>query len=133
MGAQAARLLSCGPSNVSRQATSYSTTAYKDFLKLLWWHHLELCKRAITRRLVFAPATKLRRVAEATPLHVIVRNFQHQLWAQRFPRKILSLTPTTLRAGNATARFTFGGDIFGPLFPWVAHQRITTIGRKKLD
>jgi len=57
----------------------------EDRRQLVGRHDLELRERAVVRPLVGAPATKLRRMPKAAALHVIVRDFDHQLRAKRLP------------------------------------------------
>ena len=91
----------------SSRAASEDELATEDLLQLLRRYNFELRERAVARRLVRPPATKLRRVAKARPLHVIIRDLNDELGTQRLPRQILSGTPATLAAWLPlrTARF----------------------------
>src|ERR1700677_4314153 len=56
-----------------------SALAGEDLHQLLRWNHFELGIRTVARLLVRAPSAKLRHVAEAAALHVLVRHFDNQL------------------------------------------------------
>ena len=74
-------------------------TTSKDGGELLRWNNLELVVRAVARFLIGAPSSKLCRMPKAVTLHMVVRNFDNELGAQRLPGKILTLAPATLCAG----------------------------------
>src|SRR5574338_144856 len=69
------------------------TSRREDLRQLVRRNHLELRERAVARGLVGSPATKLRRVAEAPTLHVVVSHLHDELGTQRLPREILALAP----------------------------------------
>src|ERR1043166_1026318 len=66
-----------------------------------WDYEFPFSVRAVARFLVRAPPAKLRGVAKAISLHVVVSDFDDQLGAQRLPRQILASAPAALRAGHA--------------------------------
>src|SRR5216683_2348356 len=63
-----------------------SAAAGKNRHQLLRWNHFELGIGALARFFVVAPPSKLRRVTEASALHMLISDFHHQLGPQRFPR-----------------------------------------------
>src|SRR4029077_8958253 len=79
--------------------------------------HFELSVGAVTRLFVGAPASKLRHVPEAGPLHVLVGDFDHEVRPQRLPRQVLSLAPAALASRNALPRSP--GRCIRPALPWV--------------
>src|SRR5689334_9307798 len=80
--------------------------AAKNRFDLMRRYDLELLVGAVARFLVKAPASKLRRMPKPIALHVVVSHFDNQLRSQWFPRQIFSLTPATLRTGNAVNLIT---------------------------
>ena len=62
-----------------------SAFAGEDLHQLLRCNHFELRIRTFARLFVRAPSAKLRHVAEAAALHVLVGHFDDQLRPQRFP------------------------------------------------
>src|SRR5215469_12060385 len=109
------------------------TSGRKDRGQFLRGNHLELSIRTIRRLLVRSPAPKLCRVPEAISLHVIVGDFDHQFRAQRFPRKVLALTPSALPAGHALRTVSQSHMNFGPSLPWMIYQSILAIRFEKLS
>src|SRR5919106_75075 len=83
-----------------RVASALLSDAAKDRRQLVRRDHLELRERALVRALVGAPPAKLRRMAEARPLHVIVRDLHDELRTQRLPGQVFPLTPPTDHAGT---------------------------------
>src|SRR5215471_14006000 len=86
---------------------------------------LELRIRTVAGLLVGAPSSKLSRVAESVPLHVVVSNLDNEFRPERLPGQILALTP----AAQAT-RHTHG-VLFrirpGPILPGMVAQSIAPI------
>ena len=78
-----------------------SSRPREDLRQLLRRNHFELRVGAVARLLVGAPPAKLRHVAEARALHVLVSDLDHQLGPQRLPRQILALAPAALPARHA--------------------------------
>src|SRR6202034_1134177 len=73
----------------------------KDLHKFLRRDHFELGIGTVARLLVHAPPAKLRHVAEAAALHVLVSHFDDQLRPQRLPRQGLGLAAAALSAPDA--------------------------------
>src|SRR5262249_50293284 len=92
----------------------------------------ELRVRAILRRFVRAPSTKLRRVTKARSLHVIVRDLHDELGAEWLPREVLVLAPAALRPRHALHTGPlFIGCRAPPLPPRVTGQGIFAVGRQE--
>src|SRR5262245_17481147 len=72
------------------------TSPLEDRRQLQRGYDFQLCVGAILRALICPPPAEMRHVAEATSLHVLVRDLHHQLDPQRLPRKILAHAPATL-------------------------------------
>ena len=83
---------------------------------------LELSEGAVAPALVGPPAAELRGVAEARALHVIVGDLDHELRAERLPRKILALAPAALGARPALPGPPPPSAI-GPFLPRMAVER----------
>src|SRR5207237_4438580 len=98
--------------------------------QLLRRDDLQLQKGAVERLLVGAPSSKLRRVPEATALHVVVGYLDHQLRAQRLPREVLALAPAARRAGHAPFPAL---PVTRPLLPGVRSEGIFAIRRQERD
>ena len=75
--------------------------AAKNRHQLLRWNHFELGIGAVAGFFVGAPPSKLRHVAEAGALHVLICDFHHQFRPQRLPRQVLALAPAALSARHA--------------------------------
>src|SRR5690349_24669464 len=73
-------------------------TSSEDRGQLVRGNDLELRIGAVGRALVAPPAPKLRRVPKAAALHMVVGYLDDELRADRLPRQILPLTPTTLHS-----------------------------------
>src|SRR5213076_2966119 len=82
-------------------------------------------------RLVASPPAELRRVAKAAPLHVIVRDLDDELGAERLPRQILPLAPSALHPGASVRSLVRLG--FRPGAPRVPVERVLAIRREKVD
>ena len=67
------------------EASCSSTTAGEDLAQFLRRNNFELGVGAVPGFLVSAPSSKLRRVTEATALHVVVGDFDYQLRTKRLP------------------------------------------------
>src|SRR5262245_29205848 len=67
----------------------------ENFGEFLWRHHFELIIRTVAWTFIETPPPKLRRMTEATPLHVVICDFDYKFGTQRFPGQILPLTPAT--------------------------------------
>ena len=61
----------------SESSPVLSSVLGKDRLQFFRWHHFQLFISAIRRLLIPAPAAKLRHVAKAAILHVLVGDFRH--------------------------------------------------------
>src|SRR6266404_2649956 len=95
--------------------------------QLLRRDDFELGIRAIARLLVRTPPSKMRHVPEASALHVLISDFDHQLRSQRLPRQVLALAPAALATGHAMAGFTVRGRMLRPLLPRVIDKRVLPI------
>src|SRR6516225_11358430 len=82
-----------------------SAASRKDRHQLLRWNHFELRVGAVARLLVGAPSSKLRHVTEASSLHMLICDLNHEFRSERFPGQILALTPAALAARHSTAGF----------------------------
>jgi hypothetical protein len=89
--------------------------------------------RAVARRFVRAPAAKLRRVAEAVALHVVVSDFDDQLGTERLPGQILTAAPATLRARHTMRCIAALRCLFGPVSPRVSGKGILSVRAEKFD
>ena len=87
---------------------------------------------AVARLFVDTPPAKLRHVPEASALHVLVRDFDHQLGPQRLPRQILALAPAALASRHAMLR-PLAAVMLRPALPRVIGQRVLAIGREEFD
>src|SRR5579871_2733838 len=105
-------------------------TSGENRLQLMRRHDLQLRVGAIGRLLVRAPSAKVRHVAEAGTLHVLVGDFGNQFGTDRLPREVLALAPTALPAGQPM--HSFGLTISGPLFPRVAVEGVLAVWHEKL-
>ena len=83
----------------------------------------------LARLFVGAPSAKLRHVAEARTLHVLICNFDNQLGPQWLPRKILAFAPAALASRHTMPRFTRLGRGLGPALPGVVSQHFLAIRR----
>src|SRR5690242_1468973 len=95
-------------------------------------YYFQLRVGTCRRRLVRAPSAKLRRVAEAVTLHVIVGHLHHQFRPQRLPREVFALAPAALPARHPLPRFR-GDGLATPCGPRVPIQGAVPIWRQKLD
>src|SRR5205085_1032090 len=84
----------------------------------------------------------LRGMTKPIALHVIVRDLDHELRPQRFPRKIIALAPATHRTGlslrnsGSFALLWMMGRVrlpLGPLTPGMIGDGVVAIRRQKLD
>ena len=73
------------PGSLPQNANRFLTVSREDLRQLVRRHDLQLIERALVRTLVGAPPAELRRVSKAIPLHVIVRDLNHQLGTERLP------------------------------------------------
>jgi hypothetical protein len=89
--------------------------------------NFQLSIGAVHRLLIVPPSAELRSVTKTIPLHVVVRNFHNQLWAQWFPREVFSLTPSTLAARHALRLVAIGFSVFGPRLPRMRCEGIFAI------
>src|ERR1700681_4817431 len=103
----------------------------EDLRELLRRNNLELIEGAVARTLVVAPPAKLRGVPEATPLHVVVRDLDDELRAQRLPRQILTRAPPTLRAGPPMRLAICIRLRLCPIPPRVSVERVLAIWSEK--
>src|SRR6476661_6163603 len=103
----------------------------EDLAQLVRRYDLELRERAVPWALVGPPAPELRRVSEATALHVIVRHLDHELGAQRFPRQILALAPAADCSGPTMHRRLLIRWGLGPGAPRMALERVLAIRFEK--
>ena len=94
--------------------------------QLVRWHDFELGIGTILRFLVRTPSAELRHVPESPALHVLVRNFNHQLGPQRFPRQIFSLTPPALAARYPLPRLN-ARILLRPGLPRMVRKRILPV------
>src|SRR5712675_2461597 len=104
----------------------------EDLRELLRRYDLELIEGAVARTLVIPPPAELRRVSKATPLHVVVRDFDDELRTQRLPRQILSRAPPTLRAGPAMRLAIRVRLRLRPIPPRMSVERVLAIWSEKL-
>src|SRR5205085_6570823 len=72
------------PQGIRRRSRASTS---EDRLQFVRGNYFQLRVRTVAGFLVRAPATKLSRVTKTRALHVIVRNFHHQLRPQRLPRQ----------------------------------------------
>src|SRR5256885_6603922 len=100
--------------------------------QLLRCNHFQLSVRTVARLFVGPPPAKLRRMAKAITLHVLVRNFHYQFRAQRLPGQIFSLAPPALSSGHSLPRLAVGGSLLSPSLPGMIRKRVFAKGRKKL-
>src|SRR5262249_37698157 len=112
---------------LKRSVQPSSATAGKNHRQLVWWNHFELVIGAVVRLFVRAPPAKLRCVAEAVALHVLVSDFHHQFGTQRLPRQVLALAPAALTTGHAMFGFTARRSMLSPILPRVSGQRILAV------
>ena len=112
-----------------RRRVASGSAPCEDFHQLLRRNHFELAIGAIARLLVGAPSPKMRHVAEAVSLHVLVRDLDHKLGPQRLPRQILALTPAALPARHALACAV--RILLRPCSPRMILQRILSVRREK--
>ena len=87
--------------NGARRRRAASVPVREDRRQLVRRDHLELGEGAVARPLVVAPAAKLRGVAEAAALHVVVGDLDDQLRTERLPGQVLALAPAARCAGPA--------------------------------
>src|SRR5882757_9665796 len=99
--------------------------------QFLRWNDLQLSVGTVTGLLVGPPAAKLRGMAKAVSLHVVVCYFDHQLRTQRLPGEILPLTPSALPARHALHALV--GHRFRPMPPRVSCEGIFAIRLEELD
>src|ERR1041384_8370797 len=102
----------------------------EDRLPFFRRNNFELFICAVLRFFVEAPAAKLRGVTESIALHMIIRNFDHQLRTQRLPGQILTRTPAALAPWHAIIGLSV--RLLRPIFPWMMGKRIFAIRCEKL-
>src|SRR5262249_41517505 len=73
---------------------SPSLTCRKDLPEFIRRNHFQLIVPTIPRLFIEPPSSKLRRMPEPAPLHMVILDLRHQLRSQRLPRQVLSLAPT---------------------------------------
>src|SRR5467141_630372 len=109
-----------------------SATVRENRGQLLRRNHFELGIGAVGRLLIHSPSAKLRGMAKAASLHVVVSNFEHELGPQWFPGQVLALTPATLATRHAIDNLAGLGSLLRPMLPWVSGQRGFTVGVEEL-
>src|SRR5580704_4976702 len=72
----------------------------------------------------------MRHVPEASALHVLICDFDHQLRPQRLPRQVLALAPAALATRHALPGFTGCGPILRPALPRMIRERVPAIRRE---
>ena len=72
----------------------------------------------------------MRQVSETRALHVLIRDLDNKLNAQRFPTQIFARAPSRLTSGHAAAGLCL---VALPVSPRMLAQSIFAIRRKKLD
>src|SRR4051812_140543 len=99
----------------------------EDLTQFLRRGDIQLRISTIRRRLVHSPPPKLGGMAEAVALHVIVCDFDNELWTERFPRQIFALTPATLPSRHPMSGFFRRGFELRPPFPGMGGERVLSI------
>src|SRR6185369_4700169 len=100
----------------------------EDLGQLLWRHNFELRVSAIARLLVRPPPSKLRDMAKAAALHVVISDFDYKLGPQRLPGQIFALAPSALAARHALLGAI--RCVFGPMLPWVRGKSVLSVRRQ---
>src|SRR6476660_267168 len=116
--------------NLTTLGNSALAPARENRLQFFGRDHFELIVGAIPWLLVGAPSAKLRGVTESIALHMIIRNFDHQLRTQRLPGQILTRTPAALAPWHAIIGLSV--RLLRPIFPWMMGKRIFAIRGEKL-
>src|SRR5439155_26729607 len=97
----------------------------EDALQLVGRRDVELIVAAVLRPLVGTPADELCGVAEAAPLHVVVRDLAHAFGAEWHPAQILAAIPAAARAGQPLPLGLRLGLGLRPVAPGMIRERVT--------
>src|SRR4029079_2856615 len=112
--------------NLTTLGNSALAPARENRLQFFGRDHFELIVGAVLRFLVGAPSAKLRGMTESVALHMIIRNFDHQLRTQRLPGQTFTRAPAALAARHAIIGLSV--HLLRPIFPWMMGKCIFAIG-----
>ena len=69
--------------------------------QFLWSYDFQLREGARLGFAIDAPTPEVRHVAEASALHVFIRDLDDEFGAERFPFKVFPAAPAAFAAGHA--------------------------------
>src|ERR1700733_13445512 len=117
------------PSKTIEQVSPDSAATRKNLHQFLRGYYFELSISAVTRRFIHAPSSKLCRMSKPGALHMLISDLYHQLGAQRLPRQVLAMAPSTLASWYAMLSFVAFGFVLRQRHPGMIDQRVLTIRR----